>query len=585
MGNPLTGSIPDLNPVDAVKSLFSGGGSPPATPAPTPGTLYQGEAVSYLVNSFGLSKKEAQSIWDQWYAKHSVDPTGGHIGKDHAIASSSELDQFVGQVKNADPTKLKNDKEIQQATTKQQAAQAAGDTAGAAQLQQFIDSIGGKKVQTPQALAAALGGRDLTDAEVNNAISTYNAENPADRIKTRDDLYQRIGAGNIGALGAAMKNAENQVGGFKVFNIWDPGTGTMKKVQIDEGQFTALAAANTALLPNIASIIGEASRSGGQVKPGELAAAVRIMGLTAGVGPAMPLPSHNPLEGQLQGIGSAISAMTLSTATQSFKDMAAKYGDSTLALVALKDHGLADAIYNQGGATSDQALKVKQMIVDLGYKSVNDFVTGMAQQGVAIDENKLAAMVTPMGGTGGSGGGGGGSNAIQVTLPDPAKLGEAMRQLWRAWFQRDPNQQELDSFTAQVNGAITGKAQNLQSQVVAPNIFKGTPGSVPSQQVVTATDVDPQSRLIQQARQNPDYARLFNQKPAGMTEEEFAAQFKQAGTQFLGSAPDPSAVQEGMQTGSVNNTLGYIAGSQAAKDSSTFQDRLAQSAQAIARFT
>lgn len=158
-----------------------------------------------------------------------------------------------------------------------------------------------------------------------------------------------------------------------------------------------------------------------------------------------------------------------------------------------------------------------------------------------------------------SGGGSGPSGSIRV-LPDPEALRQKAKDLYISLFAADPTESQLQSLVAAVNGAITGAADNQ--------------------------DIDPGAQLRKAVEGMDEYKTLYKNKPGGMTEDEYKGQFVYAAQSILGaSAVSPTMIQSGMRTGKYQTTVGQAAGSEQAKESSTWQGRLARAAQVVSENT
>ena len=85
----------------------------------------------------------------------------------------------------------------------------------------------------------------------------------------------------------------------------------------------------------------------------------------------------------------------------------------------------------------------------------------------------------------------------------------------------------------------------------------------------------------------PEYNRLFGKKEGSESEEQYAGKFKNAATRMFGEdmGADTGGLQAGMAEGSTATTLGYLSGKEEAKDSSKYQETLANAAMTIARLT
>jgi hypothetical protein len=159
---------------------------------------------------------------------------------------------------------------------------------------------------------------------------------------------------------------------------------------------------------------------------------------------------------------------------------------------------------------------------------------------------------------------------VTYSLPDATEVRESMRTIFRAWFQRDPSDMEVNSFKSTLDRAVIDSAnQRAQAEVTGGNY----------------SNPDPQSMLSEFVRNSPEYRQLFDNKPGGMSEEDYAGTFRSAGTRFFGDVVADDAVRAGMMSGSTQTTIGQMAASKQADQSSSYQERLAQAAEVIASMT
>jgi hypothetical protein len=160
----------------------------------------------------------------------------------------------------------------------------------------------------------------------------------------------------------------------------------------------------------------------------------------------------------------------------------------------------------------------------------------------------------------GRGGGGGGSQR-QIVMPDRVKIGEGFRELYRAWFRSEPSSEELEAMISGIEAQYVGE-------------------------VSANREFDFEARMKEQARGSGLYARLFGNRPAGVSEEDYVRQFEQAGAEFLGGElASDQAIQSGLSSGSVRTTIGSIFGSKAAFENSSFRERVAKAAEVMNRLT
>lgn len=271
---------------------------------------------------------------------------------------------------------------------------------------------------------------------------------------------------------------------------------------------------------------------------------------------------------------------SLNRLTEQWKAAQVRYGDPALALIATVDRDLAEAIFENGEASAEEAQRVNEIFLRAGVSREN-----FARMGVYIDEMKWAALTTP-----GFASGGGGGNTATVTLPDRESVRQSMKSMWNSWFGRDPSEDEVASFASSIEGAMRAEGARKLGQLPSArriNVFKGETPPDPQNVLITAADVDADARQRRLAQSLPEYRRLFGKKDSGLTEEEYMAQFEMAASSLFGSsyAAKWSEKSAGMETGNVQTTMGQLAGSSAALDNSTFRQRMARAASVFARNT
>lgn len=142
------------------------------------------------------------------------------------------------------------------------------------------------------------------------------------------------------------------------------------------------------------------------------------------------------------------------------------------------------------------------------------------------------------------------------SMPDPVAVRQTARDMYVKMFASEPSDSQLAQLVGVVNGAIGGAADNQ--------------------------NVDATAQLQQALQGTGTYKELYGHKPAGMSDEEYKAQFDNGASEMLGAqAPDPSVIRAGMSTGDYQTTVGAVAGTKQAWSNSTFLGRLAQASQLV----
>lgn len=242
-----------------------------------------------------------------------------------------------------------------------------------------------------------------------------------------------------------------------------------------------------------------------------------------------------------------------------------QYGDWTIAALAARYPAAAAALYRDGFLDQNEH---KEALAWLRR------VSGTAKSGMNVALEVL-----------GYGDGAEASSAtfediLQLTaepLPvlDPRAVEQSAQALFRSWFQIDPNPDQL----AQLTNTITSTA--MQAAVAKRK------ASNPFNPQSTYTEPDPDARATDTLRGMPEYGRLFGNKPANLTEEEYAAQFQRTGMAALGQAASADAVRAGMASGNADVTRRAAGSSQMAGpgnelgSTTTFRERLYQTAQLL----
>ena len=176
------------------------------------------------------------------------------------------------------------------------------------------------------------------------------------------------------------------------------------------------------------------------------------------------------------------------------------------------------------------------------------------------------------GGRGGGGGGGGTVVKAVAVLPTEAEVRESVNTLYRQWFRRDATDGEVRGLKAKLDGVIRHEAnQAAHAQAYGGEYEK--------------TDKD--ALILDHVRKSAEYQQMFQHKQGGQTEEEYANMFEQTSAQVFGAEMGQldEGVQAGMRSGDSQTAIGYLAGTKEAQDSSTYQQRVANAADVIARLT
>lgn len=463
------------------------------------------------------------------------------------------------------------------------AAEALGDVAATGTEEEVQSALGelfsGLNLQQepPAAVVQLFGGQVPSEEELVRVIGAYNRLNPGAPIDPSNinDLYLRIESGDPWAFTAVAQALEGETTAFMNFRVFDPTLRQMVEVPVRSDQYLAVAEAMPGSEGFLPAVVSVGYRLSPDVPWQILASAANLMGAYGKPGADRRAQRQRQQEFErMSGEESAVDEsdpLTSGTITEQTSarmgELVQRYNDYGLALIALKNEDLANAIYERGFALPDEVQTVQQIFLDAGYDPER-----LAAAGVAVDVEKFQAAL----GKDSSGG------PVQVQLPDRAQLDNGVRSLWRSWFQRDPSEQELEGFSKEIEALILGRAEQ-QEKALRGNVFKGI---TPGKGVVSTEDVNPEARLLDRARSTAEYGRLFGRKQEGVTEEEYVGQFRGASAALLGGVLGPSsAIRAGMETGDVQTTIGSVAASPEARGNSTFLQRIARSAQTIAGLT
>jgi hypothetical protein len=227
-------------------------------------------------------------------------------------------------------------------------------------------------------------------------------------------------------------------------------------------------------------------------------------------------------------------------------------GDQLLSLVYAIDPNLAERVASTGGDPDKLDWRDNAAVFDI-----------LEQAGVTEGSNvRLRQLESATGFFGyfdANGGGGGGGAGPVRRLVDPAAVKEQMQQLWSRMFLADVDDATVASVTA-----------NLQQQLdAAPE----------------GMSFDVSSRIMAFLRGQDVYNELYQNKPEGLSEEEYQAQFAGGVQDILGNELDPEALKSGMRTGRYDTAVGRAASSGKLLTNSTLRGRWAQAKQTLDRFS
>lgn len=445
---------------------------------------------------------------------------------------------------------------------------------------EIFSSLGGAhadRKQTLEQLRADLGLPRLpTDEDLRAAMREFNQAFPDLRVDTVEELLAMYASANGPLVREAFLEALDGTSPQIITYHYRDMDGRLQRFDVEAEYVQAARQIAPGFQPGKA--IALQARTGTPWQP------IALVLNTLDIGKAAPTPTQlSPFRTEAgaptnRGPGvrfreeesrsmEAFRSRARAEEASKLQALQSKYGDWSLAYLAIHDPELADAIYNQGGPTREQAARAQELF----FKGKWDPQT-LASMGFYIDPTKYAAILDAEQYEGRRRA----AAAPDVKLPNRDRLEEGVRSLWRSWFQRDPNQGELDSFVNSIHGMVRSAAVAGS----AGNPFKGQefqPGRV------TEQEIDPQATLLAQARQTEDYRRLFSQMREGLSEEEYVAQFRAASGALLGAEEaGGDAIRAGMESGSLQTTIGHIAGTREyLEQNSTLRQRIARAAQLI----
>lgn len=205
-----------------------------------------------------------------------------------------------------------------------------------------------------------------------------------------------------------------------------------------------------------------------------------------------------------------------------------------------------------------------------GTNSISLYQIGFGQSGQDASHTRTDLIQQQAGGSGVSGSG------PTINLPDMNALTQQATQLIQQYLFRAPNPGEAEAMAASMRDSIVGAQQQV-----------ATGGLTPEQQIkegMTPTgklqdNPDTVADMTAQIQQGQDYRSLYAHK-GGLTEADYAGQYKNVEQQMTGSNTDTNALREGMQGGNVDAFSGYLFGN--SNSQTSFRQRLYQIAQGVA---
>jgi hypothetical protein len=237
----------------------------------------------------------------------------------------------------------------------------------------------------------------------------------------------------------------------------------------------------------------------------------------------------------------------------------ALYNDALLAMIHTLDRNLASEISTTaqaGGILRPETFRKVQTLANMaGHTTIDDWVGTVIDLGDGRFETnsqfladyfqRMAAMNAQEEETG----------RIRV-MPDPERIRQNAKDFVRELFMSEPDEAMLEKVVSSVMAAVQGAPENQ--------------------------DVDINAQIRKIAEQDPQYAQLYGNKPAGQSELEYQAQFRAAQASMLGDELGTNdAVKLGMRGGKYQTTVGAATGTREAWDNSTFLGRLARAAQLV----
>lgn len=263
---------------------------------------------------------------------------------------------------------------------------------------------------------------------------------------------------------------------------------------------------------------------------------------------------------------------------QRLKSGEQQYGHQAGGLLSLVGGGLAEA-YNSGNWSGDTGYRIDETFAKARYsieaanaRSRNRVASRRAYQRYVEAWDRYYSSGGGGGRRGGGGGGGGTVVKAVAKLPSEEDVKNSLTTLFRSWFRREPTDGEVAGVKKMLDGVIIHEA----NQAAHAQAYGGQ-----------YEETDKEALILDHIRKSPEYQKLFAGKAGGQTEEEYSNMFEQSAQELFGRemAQNDEAVRAGMMESREQTTLGYLAGTQAANESSSFQERLSNAARIVAELT
>lgn len=231
----------------------------------------------------------------------------------------------------------------------------------------------------------------------------------------------------------------------------------------------------------------------------------------------------------------------------------------TLAYLYALDHGLAERLAQSGGdprkvAGSDNQAASKYLLdgglINRGQTPF-ELLGGQNGDSVLRQMSDYFSAYGPEKDTGGA--------EPKRQMPDPVAVNQALTELWRATFRREPSEQLKTAFMSELQSTLSSTDIN--------------------------TSVDVTARIQDFIRRQPLYQDLYKNKAGGLTETEYQAMFESGVSSVLGNVKDEESIDAGMRSGNYQTSVLAAATGAGAKDNSTFAERLAEAANVISANT
>lgn len=239
-----------------------------------------------------------------------------------------------------------------------------------------------------------------------------------------------------------------------------------------------------------------------------------------------------------------------------------RYKNPAMAYIATKDPVLAKEI-DTGFGDEVSHMKLARIVANSGFPTVREWYASMPEQGYAefqaspnleqLIYSNAADRAEFLGR----------SSEIAATeprtlFPDPEGVNEALRSLYLAMFDTEPDEGTMARFRSQINSAVSSADDN------------------------DLASIDIAARARKFARNDPRYDDLYGQRPENVTEEQYQGQFEAAQRSMLGAEVAGNVPKHtGMRSGKYQTTVGAAAGTEEAWDNSTFMGRLARAADIV----